>query len=497
MKISLFSALKVAITYAVFAGAWILFSDMALRAVVDDIALLSQLQTFKGWFFVLVTSALLFVMVSRSVQTSEILNQFDPLTGLLNHYMFSTQLERKVTMRKPEQILVVIYLDIDHFSHLNRTLGFDEANQILTGFSRALKDHYSAHVLLGRFPPDQFAIAFLSDKTVGEVEAEIKGLRQMFDQYMYEQQVEVTCTLGIAMGPSDSRQAKGLMAAAGDALGHAKNRERNSVQFFNKQLSQLENQRQKLLGDLRRDLVANRLTMVYQPQYRLADKALTGVEALIRWNHDEHGFIPPDVFIPLAEENSISDEISRFVVHQVYKDLQQHRLLGNPIQRVSINISAVEFNSRMMLDALMLEIESLPSLKQWLQIEITETATLNNLVKSAANIKALKAEGLRFSVDDFGTGYTSLAMLKDLPIDEVKIDRSFINDMIHETKAKAIVEAIVGMTHGFGISIVAEGIENKEQLDLLNAMGCSEGQGYFLAKPLNIEQLTELVQGGS
>ncbi|EAT13026.1 bifunctional diguanylate cyclase/phosphodiesterase [Bermanella marisrubri] len=496
MKISLFSALKIAITYAVFAGAWILFSDVALQAAVHDIALLSQLQTFKGWFFVLVTSVLLFAMVSRSVQTSELLNQFDPLTGLLNHHMFSAQLERKVAMRKPEQTLVVIYLDIDHFSHLNRALGFNEANQILMGLSRALKDHYSAHVLLGRFPPDQFAIAFLSDKSMGEIEAGIKGLRQMFDQYMYEQQVEVTCTLGVAMGPSDSRQAKGLMAAASDALGHAKTRERNSVQFFNKQLSELENQRQKLLGDLRQDLAANRLNMVYQPQYRLADQTLVGVEALIRWEHAEHGFISPDVFIPLAEDNSIANEISRFVVHQVYQDLQQYRLLGNPIERVSINISAVEFNSRMMLDALLMEIESLPNLKQWLQIEITETATLNNLEKSAANIKALKAEGLRFSVDDFGTGYTSLAMLKDLPIDEVKIDRSFIKAMVHETKAKAIVEAIVGMTHGFGISIVAEGIENKEQLDLLKVMGCSEGQGYFLAKPLNVKQLAATVRSG-
>ncbi|MCR9067046.1 MAG: diguanylate cyclase, partial [Cytophagales bacterium] len=170
MKISLYSALKITITYALFAGCWILFSDMALEGLVSDIALLSQLQTFKGWFFVLITSGLLFLLVSRSVQTSEILNQFDPLTGLLNHYMFSTQLERKVATRKPEQILVVIYLDIDHFSRLNRTLGFDEANSILVGFSRALKDHYSAHVLLGRFPPDQFAIAFLSNKTVSEIE---------------------------------------------------------------------------------------------------------------------------------------------------------------------------------------------------------------------------------------------------------------------------------------------------------------------------------------
>ncbi len=486
-----FSALKIALIYALIAGLWIVFSDQALEAWVGNAGHLTQMQTYKGGFFVCVTAIVLFVLILRTLKATEVIHQFDPLTGLLNHHMFAAQLERKVAMRKPQQMLVVVYLDVDHFALLNQEMGFAQANNILINFSRVLKSHYSANVLIARFPPDQFAIGFLSDKTAGQIEADVKALKQLFDKSMLEQQVESTCTMGVALGPEDGKQAKAIMEAAATALSQGKLGTRNSFYFFNKSLSELEYQRQMLVKDLRHDLAQERLSLVYQPQYRLSDGAVMGVEVLIRWNHQEQGFIPPDVFIPIAEEQGLSQAITRFVVRRAYQELNEHDLLGQEIKRVSINISAVEFNSRKLLDALLIEIEKIPVFRQYLQIEITETATLNNIEQSAKIIKNLKQQGLKFSVDDFGTGYTSLAMLKDLPIDEVKIDRSFVDELDGETKAKAIIEAIVGMTHGFDISVIAEGIETQQQLDLLRDMGCSEGQGYFLARPMGIADLSK------
>ena len=240
-----------------------------------------------------------------------------------------------------------------------------------------------------------------------------------------------------------------------------------------------------------------KLFLVYQPQYQLLTGELTGVEVLARWQHPDKGFIAPDVFVKLAEEYGLCDQLSAFVVSSAEQELSSHGLLGEYIKRVSINISAIEFNSTPLMDTLIENIETAEQLFPYLQLEITETATLDNLEKSAALIDRLKSKGLKFSVDDFGTGYTSLAMLKDLPIDEIKIDRSFINELEKGGKSKAIVDAIIAMTKGFGIDSVAEGIESRAQMELLKAIGCSEGQGYYLAMPMTIEKLKAHVVTGS
>jgi len=279
------------------------------------------------------------------------------------------------------------------------------------------------------------------------------------------------------------------MSAAAEALVKSKKGSRDSTEFFNKELSEQEKERQALVKDLKHALLNKQLFLVYQPQYALESGELTGVEVLARWRHPQKGFIAPDIFVKLAEEYGICDALSAFVVFCAEQELTGKGLLGTHINRVSINISAQEFNSPPMMEALMENIDRATGLAPYLQLEITETATLDDLEKSAELIVRLKARGLKFSVDDFGTGYTSLAMLKDLPIDEIKIDRSFINDLEKGGKAKAIVDAIIAMSRGFGIDSVAEGIESQSQLDLLKAIGCSEGQGYFLAMPMTIDKL--------
>jgi len=482
------STLRITIVYGVFAGLWIVFSDQALDVLISDVKIMTQAQTLKGWFFVIVTTGLLFILVSRGLKTIDALHQVDSLTGLMRHYAFQQALDKTLQQRRDDQVVVVMFLDICHFSELNKRLGFDQADRLLKAFSERLKSAYSAHVLIGRLGPDQFAVAQSIEQGQDNVERAIHQFRQVFDTNSRAHQLDLTCVLGVAIEPSDGRNATLLMSAAAYALGKAK-AEGSDVQFYNKERSKLESARQELLQDLRAALETESLSLVYQPQYCLKNKALTGVEVLIRWRHPRLGFVSPDQLIELAEENNLCDKVSGFVIRRAQQELAEAGLLNGIIPRVSINVSAVEFNSTSLMGKLMQQIEKAPDLADKMQIEITETATLDNIEKSARIIESLKHKGIRLSVDDFGTGYTSLVILRDLPIDEVKIDRSFISCLQGDKKSHAIVQAIIAMSQGFDMTVVAEGVETQQQQDTLYELGCNEAQGYYLAMPMEIQTL--------
>ncbi|MGM0563073.1 MAG: putative bifunctional diguanylate cyclase/phosphodiesterase [Pseudomonadota bacterium] len=453
---------------------------------------LTRAQILKGWFFVSVTSVLLFFMVLQAVRQIESTNELDDLTGLVRHHTFQRELEALLQRRASGQAVVLMYLDIRYFAKLNQAVGFDRADRILSDFAGRLKENYTAGTLLGRLGTDQFAVARLTGDSREQTEAAINQLRQVFDQNARAHNQELESALGVATAPIDAQNAKELMAAASDAVGKAKMANR-SVQFFNKALSEEESQREALLEDLREAIDNESLTLAYQPQYDLQSGKINGVEVLIRWNHPELGFVPPDQFIVLAEQNNLIDRISSFVIRKAHQELEESGLLDN-LYRVSINISAVEFNSTALMKKLVEEVKKATGLSGKLQMEITETAALSEMGKSTAIIEQLKRSGIRFSIDDFGTGYTSLAILRDLPIDEVKIDRSFIDGLENDPKAHGIVKAIVGMARGFNMICVAEGIETEEQRDTLAQLGCHEAQGYFLARPMDVKKLAEVLK---
>lgn len=486
-------AVRTALVYAVFAGLWIVFSDMLLGHLVGAPDELTRAQTLKGGFFVVVTSVLLFLLVLQAVRQIESMNELDALTGLMRHHTMQRELGVLFQQRTAEQWVVLMYLDIKGFAKLNQSVGFERADRFLLDFSKRLKESYSAGTLVGRLGTDQFAIAQIMDARRENTDAAVSQLRKIFDETARAHRQAITCTVGVATGPTDGDKAKALMAAASDAMGKAKKAD-HGVQFFNKTLSEEEALKEALVAELREALGGDELSLVYQPQYDLQSGQMTGVEVLIRWQHAERGFIPPDQFIVLAEQNNLADRISAFVIQRAHQELHQSGLLDK-LSRVSINISAVEFNSTELMNKLVTEVKKAGGLAGKLQIEITETAALGEMKKSAELIEKLKKSGIRFSIDDFGTGYTSLAILRDLPIDEVKIDRTFIDGLESDPKARGIVRAIVGMARGFDMISVAEGIETEEQRNTLAELGCHEAQGYFLARPMKVENLVEIING--
>lgn len=487
------SAIRITLTYAIFGSLWILFSDSVVNALVSDPAVMSQIQTFKGWLFILVTTGLLHWLVLSSLHSFEEQNELDPLTHLLRHYLFKQRLSAMLLRPRPNQSLMLIYIDIDAFSDINGQFSYETGDQVLVATASRLMNFYSSDVIIGRVGADQFAVAFWTPQSPDNIDTQIHNLRQQLQEVETGLKAPLSHTFGIALAPEDGETSKRLMSSCAEALGRAKKRQRGSVEFHNQALSDKEKGRRSLLTDLRLALQQNTMSIVYQPQFALHGRALTGVEVLVRWEHPELGMVPPDVFIPIAEDYGLSAQITAQVFRMAAEELVGSGLLGNQIPRASINISAVEFNSPPLFAGLQQTIEQYPKLVNHLQIEITETATLANLQHSAAIIQRLHDTGIRFSIDDFGTGYTSLRMLKDLPINEIKIDRSFITDMMHEPKVAAIVNAIISMARSFDLTIVAEGIENQSQIDKLAEMQCNELQGYHLARPMPLKQLQSFI----
>lgn len=492
---SLEATLRITLFYAAFSASWILLSDIVVEAISTETHSITTLQTLKGWMFVAITALLLFVLIFRSNIRSERVFQMDGLTGLLNHNLFNQQLVRKIHECKQDHSIVMWCLDINNFKQLNEKVGFEQADQFLKAFASDLATNFDAETIIGRLAADQFAVSKKLSPN-DSLEEKTEELKSLFTRRAYKSTLDISCSMGVASFPCDASTANELMAATNEALHNAK-QQRDVIIYHDIDLAQAAQKRKDLLQDLKHAIEHNQLSLVYQPKYCLTTGNPTGVEILTRWKHPYRGYISPAEFIPLAEQNNLSHKITRFVVETAAAELKRVNLLEIPINNIALNVSASEFNNPKDMDILLEQILDNTELAHLIKVEITETATLNDMTRSAAIITKLRDSGLRFSVDDFGTGYTSLAMLKDFTIDEIKIDRSFISELEHEGKAKTIVAAIVAMASSFKINVVAEGVETLEQLKLLKEIGCQEVQGYFLGVPMNITKLKKHLKDSS
>lgn len=483
MQQSTKTSLRVTLAYILFASAWILYSDMAVEAMFQDPSTITRMQTYKGFFFILLTSTLLFVLAFKNYQRLEKVFQLDGLTGLLNHHLLKVQIDQRLSALGEDEKLVIGCLDINNFKELNETIGYDAADQFILQLSEAFQQFARPGSIMGRLPPDQFAVAREYSVTENIYER-VQGYLNLFIKTAKQANVEATCRIGFAIYPDDGATAKELLAAATAATVKAKNTGQ-TVCYHDKILSEESTRRRKMLKELKSAIDNNQLKLVYQPKYILGSNDICGAEVLIRWTHPVHGFIAPDEFIPLAEANGLMTPITQFVLSQAEKELDQIGLLNGTLKHISVNVSAAEFNEMDDMISLQHYIRGLKKLSNYIRLEITETATLKDFEQSRSIIDALRDDGIGISIDDFGTGYTSLAMLKDFPIDEIKIDRSFVSGMVNGGRSKTIVEAVIAMAQSFDINVVAEGVETEEQLMHLEELGCKEAQGFYLGAPMS------------
>jgi EAL domain-containing protein (putative c-di-GMP-specific phosphodiesterase class I) len=306
--------------------------------------------------------------------------------------------------------------------------------------------------------------------------------------------VVVTASIGIAVAPDDGEDVDSLIRNADAAMYAAKNQGRATYKFYKLSMNEVAHGHLRLESDLRKALDRGELLLHYQPKLELASGRVTGFEALVRWQHPELGMVPPNDFIPLAEQAGLIGPVGEFVLRTACSQMRAWREMGLPPLRVSVNLSAHQFRTDEVADTVERVLRETPVSPRCLDVEITESAMMQNKNVTVSVLRRLKGIGITVSLDDFGTGYSSLSYLKGFPIDTVKIDRSFIRDLTTDPDDAAITAAIISMAKTLNLRVTAEGVETEEQLAFLRAHGCDEMQGYLFSPPVPADQATEMLR---
>lgn len=420
------------------------------------------------------------------------LSQHDALTGLPNRvYMSEFLLGRLQAQPTLERPLVLISLDLDNFKPINDTWGHAAGDCVLNEVSHRLRSVLKAGDLVSRQGGDEFVLIVSNLADEAEIAACCKSLiDELRRPFMLGQhEVFLGASLGIALAPRDAMQAEELLRLADIALYKSKQEGRNRWTWYTPEMAELLVKRREMERNLRKAIGGDELRLYYQPRYDLKKERLEGAEALIRWQHPASGMIMPDSFIPLAEETGLIIDISTWVLHRACTDAMSW---PSPMY-VSVNISPVEFRSGHLAKRVANALHSSGLPPERLELEITENITLENPQSALEVMQALKTLGVRLTVDDFGAGYASLGYLKTFPFDGMKMDRSYMNDFPNSPQALSIVEGIIGLGRAFALTVTAEGIETREQLQELQSIACQEGQGYYLGRPMPLDRFRLLL----
>ncbi|MDE3839028.1 GGDEF domain-containing protein [Bacillus methanolicus] len=420
---------------------------------------------------------------------------YDALTGLPNRNKLRQHLN-KLLRKQRNQMLALLFLDLDRFKIINDTKGHSTGDLLLQKVAKRLKSTVPSDGLVSRLGGDEFIILLedIDKKKVTEV------AKRILDEFhepikINQQEFFVTPSIGISIYPTDGKDEETLIKYADTAMYLAKERGKNNFQFYNSNLDDLTSRKMELENRLRKALEQNQLMLHYQPRVDLATRKIVGVEALIRWKHHELGWISPSEFIPLAEETGLIVPVGKWVLREACKQMKDWQNIGLPPIPIAVNISVRQIQDEQFVQFIMNTLDQVGLDPHDLELEITESI-MQNIEKSTFILNQLKALGVKISIDDFGKGYSSLSYLKHLPIDNLKIDKSFVDDIIHHSNQGAIVKTIIDMGHNLNFTVIAEGIEKEEQVKFLIENSCKIGQGFLFSKPLPPEKIPELLEKG-
>jgi diguanylate cyclase (GGDEF)-like protein/PAS domain S-box-containing protein len=411
----------------------------------------------------------------------------DALTGLPNRLLFHDRLIQAMAQaRRDRRGLAVLFLDLDQFKLVNDTLGHGAGDRLLQEISGRLRQAVGEGATVARVGGDEFTlllpgvssgeeVAPVAERLLAAIAlpAEIGGHR-----------LYVTTSIGISLFPADGHEAESLLTRADIAMYRAKELGRNGYQLCTAEMTAKAHERLTLETELRRALEGGELALVYQPQARVADGRVLGVEALLRWRHPRRGLVLPDRFIGVAEESRLIVPIGEWVLCTACAEVEAWRRAGFPSMRVAVNLSGRQFQHPDLLRTIAAALAGTGLDPRALDLEVTESVAMQNVELTVGVLGALREMGVRIAMDDFGTGQASLSYLKQFPIDALKIDRGFVHDLGASRAGAAMVTAIIDLAHGLGLSATAEGVETEEQLRFLRERGCDEFQGYLIGRPL-------------
>ena len=430
---------------------------------------------------------------TESERRTRYIAEHDVLTDLPNRMLFGRRLQEAMARAQDQGCEVALHvLDLDGFKDLNDTFGHDFGDQLLIAVAARLGEVLNPDDVLVRLGGDEFAVIQNSACASTAWEAAAQNLLAAFEQpfVLYDRQIQLATSIGIARFPADGQTAEDLLKAADLALYTAKERRGCVVAFHVDMLDQLQTRKQ-IEEALRRALVSDGLQLFYQPQVSLRDGRCTGAEALVRWEHEEFGWVSPATFIPIAEESGLILPLGRWVLETACRDAL-HWTGAAADAVVAVNVSPSQFTHDDIVEQVrsVLALTGLPPHR--LELEITEGLLMRDEEAAIVTLDALHELGVKLAIDDFGTGYSSLSYLKRFNVHKLKIDRAFVRDIENDRDDQKIVRAIVELASGLGMETIAEGIETAEQLHVLSRLRCEEGQGYLFARPLPLADFDAL-----
>lgn len=410
----------------------------------------------------------------------------DTLTDLPNRRLFMSKLAETIRTLGKQDKLAIFFIDLDRFKYVNDKMGHDAGDYILLEAAQRIKQTLRSTDLIARLGGDEFAV-MLPDVNDGEmVQSIAERIQQKLKQPIHVpgEQFNISCSIGISIYPENGKNADDLLKRADTALYTVKENGKNGFALFRDEMEKKSLERIMLENELRRAVKEEQFYLEYQPKLDLSNKEIAGMEALVRWRHPEIGVIPPNKFIPIAEETGLIIPLGEWVLREACRQNKKWQELGYPPLPVSVNVSVRQFEEGDLLGTIEQALEETRLDPEWLEIEVTETV-FADLDDAAGILQIIRDYGVKVSVDDFGTGYNSFSYIKQLPIDTVKIDSSFVRDLENSEESKAIIEAILLLAKTLEINVVAEGVESKNHLSFLAKEGCDQGQGYLFSKPVS------------
>jgi len=424
---------------------------------------------------------------------------FDALTGLPNRHLFHDRVEQALNVaQRGDKSLMVMFVGIDRFGELNDVLGESATHELLRGITTRLRQCVRTTDTVACIERDRFAFVMHIAAVDDSVLLTEKILRAFDHPLAIDEQkdIAVTCSVGASLFPADSDSGDSLLKNASVALHHAQQGGRNRCQFFSNEMNTRARHRLDVESGIRRALTHHEFLVYYQPKIDVNTRRVAGMEALVRWRDPVRGIVSPAEFIPIAEESGLIEQIGQWVLEETCTQNRRWQQEGLPPVCASVNVSARQFRNRTFVASVAEVLQRTGLDPQWLELEITESMLMGDIAAIVARMEEIRALGVSLSIDDFGTGYSSLSYLSRFPVTTLKIDRAFITDVQSNPHTAEIARAIIGLSRGLNLEVVAEGAEVVEQVEFLREHGCDLVQGFFYSKPLPAEEFAVLLRNG-
>ncbi|MBT2337220.1 EAL domain-containing protein [Variovorax paradoxus] len=438
------------------------------------------------------------VLLESAADTLEHQATHDVLTGLPNRALLDDRLKQAISYAdRYGRLMTVVFVNLDGFKLVNDSLGRKAGDELLKVMAGRMSRRLRSVDTVVRTGGDEFVIVLFDQPGDGtEIAPALHRLLEAIAQPVQigSQGIQVTGSLGVATYPADGTDADALLMNADAAMSCAKASGRNNFQFYAAEMNGPIRDKLAMREGLRNAIARGEFHLAYQPQVEMRSGRVTGVEALIRWQHPEHGLISPAQFIPLAEETGLVVPIGEWVLRTACFQNRAWQDAGLPAFSVSVNVSARQFRERTLIEQVAQALEESGLDARFLELELTESLIMEDLEKALLSMKALQAMGVQLSIDDFGTGYSSLSALKRFPIARLKIDQAFVRDIPDDEEDKTIVKAVISLGHELNLKVIAEGVETEQQLEFLRTSGCDEIQGYFFSRPVSPSELAAFVR---